>query len=768
MDIFCGCHQWQYSEKANNTQYDGPVTANALDLNGVQQAINTYLENGKYYLMDITQSMYNTTKNDGYILTLDAENTSTADLKYSQITSTNNSWTNKAAVSAHYNALHAYKYLKNTFNRNSINGGGGSIISFINVAEEDGASMENAFWNGKAAFYGNGGDYFKPLAGALDVSAHELGHGVIGNTANLEYEGQSGAINEAYADNFGSMAERKNWYIGEDVTKTTFIPTGRLRDMSDPHNGGSSLNDPGWQPKHMSEVYTGSSDNGGVHVNSGIVNYAYYLYATAVTREKAEKVFYRALTSYLNRFSQFIDLRQAIVQSATDLYGENSNEVTKANEAFDTVGIYKEEQTQPAESYPENPGQDYLLTYDVDPDNSNTLYRSSVLGTSFVALTTTLMKGKVSVTDEGNFAYFVSDNDRIKAVNLKTAAHEESEVSPDAMWDNVAISRDGKRLAAISTDIDTSIYVYDFEGQQWAQFYLYNPTTQENLKSGGVLFADAIEFDHTGEYIIFDSFNSFVSTTGDSINYWDIGLIHIWDSKADKFADGEIVKLYGSLPENVSIGNPVFSKNSPYIIAFDYWDEGTDEYDILGLNIENMTLNVIYENTTLGYPSFSKLDNKLAFNAYNMDDEQVVGVIGLGADKISASGEASILVDQAQWPVYYATGTRVLGFGPNANFTASYKSGKAPLSIQFSDLSENEPTAWQWTFPSGTPSSSTQQNPLVTYNTPGIYSVTLKVTNAYGNNSVTKTGYITVSNTTRVENIENKIMVYPNPVKDIR
>ena len=86
-----------------------------------------------------------------------------------------------------------YEYFKSKFGRNSINGPGGNIISLVNVADEDGASMENAFWNGQAVFYGNGGTRFKSLAAALDVAAHELGHGVISNTANLEYIGQSGS-----------------------------------------------------------------------------------------------------------------------------------------------------------------------------------------------------------------------------------------------------------------------------------------------------------------------------------------------------------------------------------------------------------------------------------------------------------------------------------------------------------------------------------------------------------------------------------------------
>ena len=111
-------------------------------------------------------------------MTLDANYTSTSNLDYKYVTSTNNTWSQRNAVSAHNNATRAFRYFKDTFGRNSLNDKGGNIISFVNVTEDDGSSMENAFWNGKAVFYGNGGTTFTSLAGALDVAAHELGHGV--------------------------------------------------------------------------------------------------------------------------------------------------------------------------------------------------------------------------------------------------------------------------------------------------------------------------------------------------------------------------------------------------------------------------------------------------------------------------------------------------------------------------------------------------------------------------------------------------------------
>ena len=752
----------------NNTNSDGPATANAFDLNNISRTISTYLENGTYYLINASEPMYNSATNEGRIVTLNANNTSAVQLDYDFITSINNSWNIPAGVSAHFNAKQAYEYLRTTFNRNSLNDQGGNIISFINVTEEDGSSMENAFWNGKAVFYGNGGDAFKSLPGALDVAAHELGHGVISNTANLEYYGQSGAINESYADIFGSMVDREDWYIGEDVTKTSFSPSGRLRDMSDPHNRGSSLNDPYWQPSHVSEMYLGDQDNGGVHVNSGIGNHAYYLFATATSKEIAEQVFYKALTNYLTSKSQFIDFRIAVVQSAKDMYGETSNEVTAAKNAFDAVGIYDEASVDPEQDLPVNPGDEYLLLYNTDYNDINTLYRGTPDGQNFEPLTTTVFKRGPSVSDDGSYALFVSDDDFIRALYTDPYDPQESVLSDDAFWDNVAISKDGNRVAAISTEIDTAIYIFDYESQEWGVFKLYNPTTSdEGINAGGVIFADAIDFDNTGEYLIYDAYNVLYSSTGDDISYWDIGFIKVWDNTTNYFGDGSIQKLYGSLPESVSIGNPTFSKNSPYIIAFDYYNSSTEEYAIFGMNLVGGDLDLITANATIGFPSFSRDDNIIAFSALDFYDNEVIGVIGLDDNKITGVGDASVFVSSAKWPVFYAEGNRNLELPPVANFTVDLKSGSAPLSVQFLDLSANKPVSWSWSFPGGTPSTSDLQNPVVVYNEPGTYQVSLTCSNNSGNDVITKSDYINIFHTGTESRIKELIKYYPNPTDGI-
>lgn len=194
--------------------------------------------------------------------------------------------------------------------------------------------------------YGDGdGQTFTYLSGALDVVAHELSHAVTEYTAGLIYQNESGAINEAISDIFGTVAEYSvgsnfDWLVGEDIY-TPGIAGDGLRSMSNPAANGD--------PDHYSVRYTGTQDNGGVHINSGIVNKAAYLFASGGSHygvsvqgigvKQMGDVYYRALTVYLTPTSNFSSLRQAVVQSAKDLYGPTSTQAVAAAKSFDAVGI---------------------------------------------------------------------------------------------------------------------------------------------------------------------------------------------------------------------------------------------------------------------------------------------------------------------------------------------------------------------------------------------------------------------------------------------
>jgi bacillolysin len=189
------------------------------------------------------------------------------------------------------------------------------------------------------------------LSGALDVFAHELGHGVTDFSSQLVYQGESGALNEAFSDVLAVGAEffhqprgdaplRADYLIGEDVI------SGGLRSLSNPLLFGD--------PDHYSIRYTGDEDNGGVHINATIVGHAFYLAieggrnrtsGTAVTgigaanREQMERVFYRAFTQMMPATASFAVARQVTTQAAVDLYGAGSGVVRALGDAWTAVGV---------------------------------------------------------------------------------------------------------------------------------------------------------------------------------------------------------------------------------------------------------------------------------------------------------------------------------------------------------------------------------------------------------------------------------------------
>lgn len=640
------------------------ATAQAKDLSGTTQTINTYQAGGTYYLVDASRDMFKSSssipsKVVGGIQTLDARNTSASTVYH--ITNSSNSWNDASAVSAHYNAGLSYEYFKSTHGRNSINGSGGTIVSVVNVTEDDGSGLDNAYWNGRWMFYGNGRNAFEPLAGGLDVAGHELTHGVISNTANLEYKNQSGAINESFADIFGVMIDRDDWTLGEDIVKKNVYTSGAMRSLSNPHNGGNSLGDRGYQPKRMSEFYTGSADNGGVHINSGIPNHAFYLFAIAVGKDKAEKVYFRALSQYLTTKSQFLDLRYAVERSATDLYG--STELSEVKKAFDQVEIYDPNNNgsgngDEPDDLSVNPGTQYIVSADVNSADENTLYRSNTVGEDFLAISKTVPARKASITDDGSEIIFVSSSNELYRITIGSSVTQ-TKISND-LWANAAISKDGNMLAAVSTVKDSAIYVYHFEKEEWREFRLYNPTYTEGVDAGGVLRADAIEFDPSGQYILYDAESVIENQGGSDYSYWDVGLLHVWDLEKDDWSGGKIEKVFTQLPEGVSIGNASFAKNSPHIIAYDYIDVNSGQSSVVTRNLVTNASSTIYTGSKLGFPSYSIKDDQMIFDAFNTLNEEVVGIVDLQADKLTRDGSATVLIEDAKWASWYATGTRAL------------------------------------------------------------------------------------------------------------
>lgn len=266
------------------------------------------------------------------IKTHDAKNKKPGDrsLPGELIYSPTTTFNEKAGVDAHTYLERSYDYFKNTHGRNSFDNNGAPIISSVHVGDK----WNNAAWNGEQILFGDGDNVeFINLAASLDVAAHELTHAVTEKTANLIYFGEPGALNESISDIFAVMVDNEDWLIGEDI----YLKGNGFRSLEDPAKHG--------QPDHYSKRYIGIEDNGGVHINSGINNKAAYLMISKISGEKnvklkkAADIYYRALTYYLTRSSNFKQMRRAAIQAAKDLYGNDSNEVKAVTAAYDAVGV---------------------------------------------------------------------------------------------------------------------------------------------------------------------------------------------------------------------------------------------------------------------------------------------------------------------------------------------------------------------------------------------------------------------------------------------
>ena len=306
-----------------NAVADGATTGSGYGVLGDYKTFNTYFSNNTYYLYDVTKPM------TGVIETRTAQNRTLLPGNYSVDPDNKfNAVSQGADVDANYYAGKVYDYYKNTFNRNSFDNNGATIRSSVHYSR----NYNNAFWNGQQMVYGDGdGVQFRPLSGALDVVAHELTHAVTERTAGLEYQYQSGALNESISDTFGVFLDKGDYLMGEDVY-TPQKSGDALRSMSNPTLYG--------QPDNMSNYVNTTSDNGGVHTNSGIPNKAAYLTINSLGTAVAEKIYYRALTVYLVPQSDFSDARAALLAAAADLYGSGSTQYNAVASAWSSVGVY--------------------------------------------------------------------------------------------------------------------------------------------------------------------------------------------------------------------------------------------------------------------------------------------------------------------------------------------------------------------------------------------------------------------------------------------
>ncbi len=347
--IYVDAHSGDVVLKDDIIKHAGATGSFATAYSGTR-SVATSTTTGGYYLRETTRGLgietYNMKKGQQYsraVDFVDADNNWTA-AEY------NNSTFDWVAGDAHFGAAATYDYWQAVHGRNSYDNAGAKIKSYVHY----GRSYENAYWNGSVMTYGDGASTFKPLT-SLDVCGHEIGHAVCEKTANLTYSNESGAMNEGLSDIWGACIEaravatygltgKSTWDIGEEIMKAG----GALRSMSNPnlYNQPDTYKGTKW--------YTGTSDNGGVHTNSGVLNFWFYLlsqggagtndlgnaYSVAgLGIDKAAKITFRMESVYMTASTTYPQARTFAIQAATDLYGASSAEVAATTNAWFAVGV---------------------------------------------------------------------------------------------------------------------------------------------------------------------------------------------------------------------------------------------------------------------------------------------------------------------------------------------------------------------------------------------------------------------------------------------
>lgn len=255
-----------------------------------------------------------------------------------------------ADVNRAYDGLgETHRFLEQILHRSSIDGAGLALEGTVHF----GVGYDNAFWDGSRMVFGDGdGRVFGPFTGSLSIIAHELGHGLLQHTTDLAYEGQSGALNESFADVFGVLVdqyargdtvETATWIVGDGI----FLPGIKGAGVRSLKAPGTAYDDPALgrdpQPAHMDGYVRTREDNGGVHLNSGIPNRAFYLAAEALgghAWERAGRVWFE--TVVLGRLPLDVDFRgfaRETVRVARTLFGRESAEEKAVRAGWRGVGI---------------------------------------------------------------------------------------------------------------------------------------------------------------------------------------------------------------------------------------------------------------------------------------------------------------------------------------------------------------------------------------------------------------------------------------------
>ncbi len=598
-----------------------------------------------------------------------------SDIEFDNSTNIWNSTANNdhAAYDAHWGATETYNYFYNTHSRQSYDDDDAEIKCRVHYDDD----YVNAFWDGSQLTFGDGDsdNGTTPLT-TLAIIGHEFTHGVVENSAGLVYSYQSGALNESFADIFGVCLDfdvdssQADWLMGNEIyTNGSFF-----RSMSNPN----LASDPDtYLGTHW---HTSSADNGGVHTNSGVQNFWFYLLAeggsgtndiddiysiSGIGRLKASKIAYRSLNNYLSSNSNYADARTYSIQAATDLYGSCSNEVIATTNAWYAVGVGALFNNSVSSIF-------------IADNNTNCQLPFTVNFTSNSTNTTTYLwnfgDGDTSALANPSHTYTTQGDFNVQLISTGTAT--------------------------CGNGIDTLLL----------ENYIQIDTLNVPLAAS----CDISVTSTSSSYSI-DNFN-FGSITNAS------GLT---TSSIEDFTCTYSTDITAGIPMPIYVSTGYSSPN--LAVYIDYNNSGNfDSTELLASN----TYGYINENIILSHPNIV-YNTPLRMRAIYT------------TNPITGSCQSTYYGQQEDYTITILVNSNP----PVSNFTIDQATVNVGANIQYLDNSLNVPTSWSWSFPGGTPSTSSVQNPIIQYNNVGSYNVELITSNSYGADTLLMTNYITVSNT---------------------
>lgn len=584
-------------------------------------------------------------------------------------TDTDNFWNNvnanqdEVATDAHWGAEMTYDYFQQEHNRNSIDNNGFALRSYVHYD----LNYANAFWDGQRMTYGDGNGQLSPLT-ALDITGHEITHGLTEFTANLIYQDESGALNESFSDVFGVSIEwfakpnQANWLMGENIGSV-------IRSMSNPAQYGD--------PDTYGGInwYTGSADNGGVHTNSGVQNKWYHLMCvggngfndnghqfsvTGLGVANAAKIPFRSLTIYLTSTSDYADARFYAIRSAQDLFGGCSPEVQTTTNAWYAVGV----------------GPEYVNYALAD-------FEADIVSSCSVPVTVNFANNSIN----GNtFSWSFGNGQTSTQVTPTTTYNAFGTYS-------VTLTLDGGANCGMDTIVKTNYIVID-PSEPCATVMNASGISPTQTSCNGILY----------------------DAGGPSGNYGD------------------------NLTSTITIAPSGATSLSLSFVEFDVeaGSGNTCDYDYVE----------IFNGSTTNEPSLGKFCNT------NGSPGTVIGSTGALTIKLFADQGVNGSGFKANWSCVFPTVPPVANFTSDVSFTCIGH-------VAFSDASTNGPNQWLWDFGDGT--TSTLQHPTHYYTNDGNYTVSLTVTNSYGNDVETKQNMIFVDKPAMPTGEGGGIICYNSP-----